>query len=177
MTVYSFHQFFWSDVHRKIFLANQMNDLFGSTLSSSIEVGEHLEKLSDRQKSVCLCMQELKLPDLCGECSRTSPTGGCCSQAMAGENDAVLLLINLLAGVRVYMHRDDGRECYFLGPGGCTLRYKPLFCLNYLCARIRKTVSGELLGRLETVTGLLLQEQYALEQKLLRTLRTNNYLA
>jgi len=86
---------------------------------------------------------------------------------MTDENDAVLLLFNLLAGAPVELQRNEGAECLFLGEEGCSLQFKPYFCLNYLCRRLRHLTSPALLGRLERASGLLLQEQYAVEQLLL----------
>jgi hypothetical protein len=122
-------------------------------------------------------MQNVGIPALCTACAATGVNGGCCSLAMADESDTVLLLVNLLAGNEVRVQRIDELECSFLGTAGCSLRFKPMFCLNYLCRRIRQGLAPAKLGRLERFSGLLLQSQYQIEQLLVTTLQTIGCLA
>jgi hypothetical protein len=82
---------------------------------------------------------------------------------MAGETDGILLLINMLMGVDVKPQRDDGRECCYLGPAGCILRIKPIFCLNYNCSGILQGMTREDLLLLEKAAANVLQKQVRLE--------------
>jgi len=126
------------------------------------------------EKELARTMAGLDLGALCAVCG-TKAGGGCCSSFMAGENDVVQLLLNLLAGAPVAALREDD-ECCFLGKRGCLLLFKPMFCLNYNCQQIRQGAGPERMRRLDQATGKLLQQQYALEQLLLEVLRQRGTL-
>ena len=113
-------------------------------------------------------MRRMNLGPLCARCA-TGAGGGCCSLYMAGETDALQLLMNLLAGVPVAMVRDDGRECCYLGESGCIFLFKPIFCLNYNCSHIAVAASPGEMRELERLTGQMLTAQYQTE-KLLQAL-------
>ena len=159
-----------SSLPRKLQLAHRLFADYGTRLLSLEPLRNHLKVLDCLQDEVRRCMAESEMPAFCHACARASITGGCCSHAMTDENDTVLLLLNLLAGEFVTLQRNDGAECLFLGEAGCSLRFKPYFCLNYLCRQLRRSLPQSMLLRLSHATGLLLQEQYAAEQFLLRLL-------
>ena len=140
------------------------NELFARMLGQAVTLAEELAGI----------MAALDLGALCTVCG-TKPGGGCCSSFMAGENDVPQLLLNLLAGVEVRLLRED-EECCFLGGRGCLLLFKPMFCLNYNCRRIRQETAPARMERLEQGVGRLLQQQYRLEQLLLEFLRQRGRL-
>jgi len=151
----------------RLLLAQRLFAAHGKRLLALAVMQRHLETLHLLQKEVSRCMAESAMPEYCRSCATASFSGGCCSRAMAEENDAVLLLLNLLSGCTVEVQRDDGIECLFLGSAGCTLRFKPFFCLNYLCRQLRHKMDQAELRELEKASGRLLQEQFAAEQFLL----------
>ncbi len=156
---------------RKLQLAHELLTEYGERLLSHATLRNHLEACRVLQDDVRLCMKKCRMPAFCQACATTSATGGCCSLAMTDENDAVLLLLNLLTGGPVELQTSGGTECLFLGKAGCSLRFKPFFCLNYLCRQLRDTMHPTELLKLERATGRLLQEQYAVEQFLLGMLK------
>ena len=89
---------------------------------------------------------------------------------MANETDSMLLLINLSAGFEVSRKRDDDHECCFLGPNGCSLKFKPIYCLNYLCRQIYADSSSEQFGRIQGATGEFLNQLVVVEALLQREL-------
>lgn len=139
-------------------------------------IRQQLDLLAGRVAAVSLAMQAARIPELCTVCAAESASGGCCSLFMADESDAMLLLANLLAGHKVEVQREDGLECPFLGTSGCSLRFKPIFCLNYLCKRIRQTITVEEQHRLDMASGLLLQGQCRIEELLVAFLHTRGCL-
>ena len=143
----------------------------GAQFLSRPALQDHLNTCHVLQDNVRLCMEESGMPAFCHCCARSSESGGCCSLAMTEENDAVLLLLNLLAGSPVKLQRSGGTECLFLGKTGCSLRFKPFFCLNYLCRQLRENTNPTELIKLEQATGRLLQQQYATEQYILGILK------
>jgi hypothetical protein len=167
---FTFKDLYDSPVAQKIELAYQLFRNFGSRLQEPQNLGTRLARLAFLQQRVSSRMKQGDMPATCYSCATASATGGCCSIGMSNENDAVQLLINLLAGESVEISCDDGKECSFLGKSGCSLRYKPYFCLNYFCDRFRHRLEPSLLRPLLLSIGQLLQEQYAMEQYLLRTI-------
>jgi len=165
------HEYFWGTLTRKILLAHQLYEEQGSALLAQPCIVQQLELMNERAAAVSRSMINTDIPMQCTVCATIGKNGGCCSLAMADESDTILLLANLLAGNEVQVQRDDGRECSFLGPAGCSLRFKPMFCLNYLCSQIRQRLAPENLHKLDRTTGLLLQGQYRTEQILLAALK------
>jgi len=168
VTSYTFKDLYDSPVECKIELAHQLFRDFGSRLQEPQNLGISLARLSSIHQQVSSRMKQGNMPATCCSCATASATGGCCSIGMSNENDAVQLLINLLAGGTVEMSHDDDKECSFLGKSGCSLHYKPYFCLNYFCDRFRKHLDPALLRSILKSIGQLLQEQYAIEQYLLQ---------
>ena len=147
----------------------------GKELLRQAEIVSHLERVREAVDSLDAHMAAMEMGKSCSRCAAT-PKGGCCSAYMGHENTDVLqLLMNILAGVDVKLARNDGVECCFLGEKGCVLLFKPIFCLNYLCGRIRKESSGEDLKMLEQKTGTLLGVQVDFEQQLIRFLQRDSF--
>jgi len=129
-----------------------------------------LDLLTHHARAVTTHMAAMHLGPLCTRCS-SEAGGGCCSLFMAGETDALQMLMNLLAGIDVRPVRNDGLECCFLGETGCIFLFKPMFCLNYNCTHIHQAATPEQMQELERLAGTLLTGQYELEQFLLARIR------
>lgn len=121
-------------------------------------------------ESVATQMAAMRLGSQCSDCA-SRQGGGCCSLFMAGETDQLQLLMNLLAGVDIRLLPHDDDSCAFLAGEGCQFLFKPMFCLNYLCHNIRHAADPRQLRHLERLTGLQLQQHYALERHLHSWLR------
>lgn len=163
--MFSAHDLYKGSFQEKLAKANTLFESYSIALLGQNQIREALASLAQLACALKIQMASLDLAKLCIECGGKG--GGCCSVFMAGEADAVLLLINLLAGCNVDIQRDDGVECYLLGPQGCALFYKPMFCLNYNCSGILSHGTASQLKELETAAGKLLQQQYGLEQMVL----------
>ena len=129
-------------------------------VSRLVSLAEELESRMSEPNRVCAA---------CG----ARPDGGCCSQAIADEADAILLLLNLIAGLKLDKPpAGTSLACPFLGQDGCRLLFKPIFCLNYDCARLKGGCDPEQFARYQRQRALLLQGQWRLECLLLDHLRT-----
>ena len=160
---------YFGDLSYKMENAHRLHREFGDRLEANQEIREHLNQLLHLQEKVTEAMRYMGMPESCTECgSRTA--GGCCSAMMANETDSMLLLINLSAGFEVSPKRDDDYECCFLGPKGCSLKFKPFFCLNYLCGQIQTESSPEQLARLQGATSEFLGQILVLEELIRRQL-------
>ncbi len=130
--------------------------------------------LSRRAAEVHRLMRAMGMFARCATCG-AGPGGGCCSRRMAHETDAVQLLFNLRAGVDIAPRRDDD-ECCYLGTRGCVLRFKPFYCLNYLCPWILEEEPAADIAAVRRATGALLQAQVDAEDRVLRELRRRGRL-
>jgi hypothetical protein len=160
---------YFGDVSSKIENAHRLHRESGARLRADQEIQKSLSRLVQLEKKVAEAMRSMGMFELCAECGG-QPAGGCCSAKMANETDSMLLLINLSAGFEVSRKRDDDYECCFLGPKGCSLKFKPFYCLNYLCRQIYADSSSEQIARLQGATGELLRQLVLVEELLQREL-------
>ena len=162
------HELYWGDCRDKLVSAV----LLRTTLAASPldqETALCLARLQTLARKLADLMGAMGLGQVCAACA-AKPNGGCCSRVIADENDALQLLMNLMIGVRVELREMSGHECCFLGEAGCTLAFKPIFCLNYDCAAIKEGCDRGAYARYAELRGRLLQAQWSLEQRLLRRL-------
>lgn len=145
----------------------------GKLLAELTGIYVALSRMRTQEKNLASHMQDLKLGRVCSSCA-ASDSGGCCSRSMAGETDSLTILINLLAGVDVAQVNYSPAECCYLNTStGCIFTFKPIFCLNYNCHRIKVQVNGSGLRQLEKLTAVLLGSQYEVEMLLFRLMITN----
>ncbi|MEW6519445.1 MAG: hypothetical protein AB1461_08535 [Thermodesulfobacteriota bacterium] len=159
-------ELYFSAVPQKLSCARRLYEQYGTDLLALPGMRDklhHLEALSLALQGQMACMTMFSLCRACAE----KAGGGCCSAYMANETDALLLLLNMLLGVEVTSQRNDSFECCYLGPQGCTLRVKPIFCLNYNCHHILTGNEAAVLKNLETAASAVLVMQTAVEKILL----------
>jgi hypothetical protein len=160
---------YFGDVRFKIENAHRLHRDLGAPLRANRRIREGLDRLIHLEEKVTEAMRSMGMSELCARCG-SQLAGGCCSAKMAEETDSMLLLINLSAGFEVSPKRDDGYECRFLGPKGCSLRFKPFLCLNYLCRQIQTGSSSEQLGSIRGATSEFLGQLVVLEDLVRRQL-------
>lgn len=149
--------------HEKTAKAEKLFKKYGKALQAQEKIRASLDLMQNAVTALDIHMTAMDMGKNCSACA-AAPKGGCCSAYMGHENNDVLqLLMNMLAGVAVECVRDDSIECCFLAEKGCVLLFKPIFCLNYLCERIRNESTVEELQILEKRTGELLSRQVELE--------------
>ncbi len=156
---------FFSTVPARLDVAQRLHRQLEALLSADPGFLQLQEDLRCVHAALAAQMVQMELGALCSRCGSTA--GGCCSSEMAGETDAVQILINLMAGVDVRIMQSDEEACCFLGTRGCIFFFKPMFCLNYNCSHISRQSGEEQMQELETQTGRLLSAQYRLESYLL----------
>ncbi len=162
------------DGKEKLEKAESLAEEYGYHLSQQKNVQDQLGKVKTAVEALDEHMTVMEMGRICSQCA-AMPDGGCCSAYMGNENnDALQLLMNILAGVEVKLVRDDEVECCFLGERGCVLLFKPIFCLNYLCGRIQEGSDKQELKQLEQKTGALLTAQSTLEQIIIHFLQQHS---
>ena len=172
--IFSLRDFYGGSICERLANAHSLYPNFAQELAVNEPFARMLAKAVACKQELARVMADLKMGSVCALCA-VKTGGGCCSRFMAGENDVPQLLLNLLIGVAVASLREDA-ECCFLGETGCSLFFKPMFCLNYNCQQIRQEVGPVRMQALDQVVGRLLQQQYGLEQLLLGMLRQQGRL-
>ncbi len=161
--------YFSGSVEEKLEVSRQLFAAYGQALLQQQEVMNGLARLQHSETTLNEQMLAMDMGSRCSACAAQA-TGGCCSDYMAANTDAVLLLINQLMGVEVNIQHTNDIECCFLGLMGCILQIKPIFCLNYNCSHINEAATSQQMLALEKRAGVLLGEQTALESLLLELL-------
>ncbi len=155
----------------KLKKAESLAEEYGTGILQHADIIAQLRIVKDAVMSLDAHMTAMEMGKTCSQCA-AKPDGGCCSAYMGNENnDALQLLMNILAGVTVKQVCNNDVECCFLGERGCILLFKPIFCLNYLCPHIQKESTTQALQDLEQKTATLLGAQSDLEQQLIRFLQ------
>jgi hypothetical protein len=146
--------------------AVRLVDCLGRELREDVLVQALLPQLTGRLAALHRQMSAAGLLDLCSECGQ-GPRGGCCFAEMAGEADANLLVLNLLLGCEVVCQENGSQvECCFLGPHGCTLLCKPVFCLSYSCPQMTEKLDGEALTGVDRTCAEVIRQQIGLEDRI-----------
>lgn len=155
----------------KLSKAEKLFREYGERLLAEKNIAGSIAALRKAVTSLDSHMTAMDMGKNCSVCA-AMPDGGCCSAYMGHENnDALQLLMNLVAGVDIRIVRTDDVECCFLAERGCILLFKPIFCLNYLCERIQKESTNAELKILEQKTGYLLRQQVLMEQNIISCLQ------
>lgn len=160
------NELYFHEVPQKLSCARRLYEQCGTDLLTLPGMKDKLHNLEVLSQALQRQMASMSMFSLCKACAAKAG-GGCCSAFMANETDAVLLLLNMLLGVAVTSQRDDSVECCFLGHQGCTLRVKPIFCLNYNCQHILIGNNSAVLKNLEKTASAVLLEQTAVEKILI----------
>ena len=150
-------------IERKIEAAKGLYEEFGEALLADGVVAPLLQAYLQRVASTWKEMERIGVTRICRRCA-LEDGGSCCGKGIENHFDAILLLINLLAGKELPESRRDPTGCWFLGEEGCTLAARHVLCVNYLCHRITGTLEQ---GKIQGLQAKILQESdagFALEE-------------
>lgn len=123
----------------KIATARKIFTNEGSRLSRDPVLSNLLTSYSN---AVDASWDAMKRSGIIMECTRCAVEdgGSCCGKGIEDKFDVALLVVNLLLGSRLPDAREDPAGCWFLGPGGCTIKARHVICVNYLCKRLYKNI-------------------------------------
>lgn len=102
------------------------------------------------------------MSEICAECGQKG--NACCAKGVEFKYSPELLLINLLYGVEITEQTEDNNMCYFLKDTGCSLFARDVFCINFICEKIRENIPAEKLKKLRELEGFQLDLQFRIEQ-------------
>lgn len=160
----------------KLAVAQQLYTRHAARLITLPLFQEELARLQHHAQALGSHMQSMHLGQICSHCAAHA-NGGCCSAVMADNTDALLLLINLLLGIKVTGRTVEDASCRFLGAEGCLFLIKPIFCLNYNCTHIFASAESAGLEDLYRLAAALLSQQTRVETWLLEALRHHDRTA
>ncbi len=115
-------------------------------------------------------MAETGMTRVCADCS-SAGDAGCCVRRVSYDCDSVILLINLLLGVSLPLRSGDRDACHFLTEAGCSLRARPVICINYLCSRLRDSIHREGLLLFQEAAGREMDSLFSTEEHIKRRLQ------
>lgn len=125
-------------------------------IEQSIEKDSNFSILINRLKYNVLRSRDFRysigLSEICSICG--SQGSDCCGKGIELRYTPELLALNLFFGVNFPLKRRFPDSCYFLSEKGCVLLVRDIFCINFLCERIRNTIPFENLKRLWELEGL-----------------------
>jgi hypothetical protein len=157
-------------VQGEILAAKRLHADCGEALLADPALGPRIERYRQALRSTRAVMEEEGVFAACASCA-TRVRGGCCFCGVEEWYDPVLLLVNLLLGVRFPLSRELEEGCLFVGSDGCGLAAKHSFCLNYLCPALKEGLKVDSEKRLLSVIGEELLHGWELEWGIHRWLR------
>ena len=100
----------------------------------------------------------------CKDCEEKDG-GSCCGAGMENRYSGIILLINLLLGVKIPKNRQDPQSCFFLGLNGCQLLARQVICANYLCKKITERIVPQKIAALQEKEGVELELLFILNER------------
>lgn len=145
--------------------AIRLHSKWGRVFGQDERIVSLLREMAESAAASARVMGQVGVSEICMRCD-TEEGGSCCGAGIETRYSRVLLLANLLMGIRLPTKRLYGDSCYFLGVRGCTLMARHVLCVNYLCSRIRRALSPEELWGLQQTTGREMELLFTLNEAL-----------
>ena len=139
-------------VRERIEEAHNLLKTWEAGLKGNAGVSSQIEMMEQNVEATQRIMGDLGVVEACRWCEEEAG-GSCCGAGIENRYSSVLLLVNLLLGVRLPQYRERLDSCYFLTGNGCCLKVRHVLCVNYLCARLQTHLSPEGLISLQTLSG------------------------
>jgi hypothetical protein len=155
-------------VAQEINKAKAFYDAHGSALCGDEKVQELLENYRKAIARTYEAMAAEGVVRACSQCAQ-GPAGSCCFEGVEDWYDPVLLLINLLLDVPLPSQPEIPKACFFVGQGGCKLRGRYAFCVNFLCPKLNTEMEN---GKLRHAAGEELLCGWELEKAIRRRINS-----
>jgi len=138
-------------IKNEIEKAKRIFDTHQKALSSSLVLTNQLKRYRTCIERTTRTMREIAMISGCTECAKK--TGSCCFREVEKGYDHVLLLINLMIGVRLPQRREIKGNCYFLGKSGCKIVARDSFCINYICNDLKRSLGRSTVSAFSAIAG------------------------
>ena len=144
--------YFFYNITEQIQKAEELYSLYGSEILTDKKCSSLLKELNSAIEDSWKLMKELGVVDICSACA-DEKTGGCCHFGIETCYTNMLILMNLLGGVRIPEQRKLENNCLFVGEYGCQLNVRFKTCIHHLCPEILNSLSEYDLFRLRATTS------------------------
>jgi hypothetical protein len=136
---------------------------YGDSLLQDSEMHTLLQRLNKTIAATINKMESVGVVKECADCA-VHGEGTCCGARTGYKCDRILILLNLLLGVSPVIQTLHPHLCPFLTEQGCSLRARPVICVNFICERLRRNITHENLVRLQEVAGEELNALFTAEE-------------
>ncbi|MGW8322566.1 MAG: hypothetical protein ACWGSD_13530 [Thermodesulfobacteriota bacterium] len=150
-------------IEEKIEEARTLYEAWADRLRRDGRVRDLLARLERNTGASMQAMRVLRVVQACKWCEEQEG-GSCCGAGIENRYDPVQLLINLLLDVSLPDRQKYPDSCYFLESDGCRLKARHVLCVNYLCKKLRETLSKDELNTLQAIVGEELDTGFALHE-------------
>lgn len=157
-------------IEEKISWAHNCLDRCKDTLLNDKKTASLLKRFREASAEGLKEMVEIGLVEECRRCEEEEG-GACCGAGIENRYSGTLLLINLLLGVELPDSAPDPKSCFFLGPGGCSLRARHVICVNYICRKITDSIPEQMINDLREMEGEALDMLFILNEQIKSVLR------
>ena len=161
-------------IQTRIYRAEQLYSEFSKEMLEDTRITLLLAEYQQAIYHTKSYFQNTEVVEACSRCAQTNE-GSCCFEGMEDNYDHILLLINLLMGVKLPHEREVNDHCFFVGSKGCKLLARYYFCVNYFCPELENTMGEQKMNQLSTVIGNEIFAGWELEQALRNWLRSKNH--
>jgi hypothetical protein len=150
-------------IEEKIEEARTLYEAWADRLRRDGRIRDLLARLERNTRASMQAMRALRVVQACKWCEEQEG-GSCCGAGIENRYDPVQLLINLLLDVSLPDRQQYPDSCYFLESDGCCLKSRHVLCVNYLCKKLRETLSKDELNTLQAIVGEELDTGFTLHE-------------
>lgn len=156
------------DIVHNIKLAYNLFEALDTQFQNDEEFRTLLQKLDKNIDTTHHYMDMYGISDECADCSLHGKDT-CCGKRTGFQCDPIILFLNLKLGYSLKVQGPSPHLCSFLSVNGCTLRVRPILCVNFICKRLRDNIPHQNLVQLQTVAGEELNTLFLIENTIKRT--------
>jgi hypothetical protein len=154
-----------------IIKAAELKEHISDNLFKEDEFAHMINELKGLISSTRRERYESGMAEICADCGTSGKD--CCGKGIEFKYSKELLIINMLMGAEIPSKRLSENSCYFLTEKGCSLLARHVFCINFLCQKIRDKISSERLKRLQELEGRELELSFRLEEFIKKHLKNH----
>lgn len=151
-----------TDITHNIKSAYDLFDALDARVQNDEEFRTLLLKLDRCIDTTHHYMDVYGISEECADCS-LHEKDTCCGKRTGFQCDPIILFLNLKFGCSLTVQETSPHLCSFLSEEGCTLRVRPILCVNFLCKRLRDNIPHQKLVTLQTVAGEELDTLFLVE--------------
>jgi hypothetical protein len=155
------------DIAHNIKLAYDLFEALDTQFQNDEKFRALLQKLDESIDTTHHYKDMYGISDECADCSLHG-NDTCCGKRTGFQCDPIILFLNIKLGYSLKVQDTSPHLCSFLSVNGCTLRVRPILCVNFLCKRLRDNIPHQNLVQLQTVAGEELDTLFLIENTIKR---------